>query len=154
MANPPYDGSTTQLQDTPHLPQPVPTGAVPPQSDLEWREGINPAADSLPLQMGGVPLPSAGELQAMHDADYILHAADGRMQRRPVEKVRLPPDPGSVQAIGAARGPDGAVYAAREESIFKSVDGGSTWTTQPHGRGPGGEAMPAETTAIRWRVED
>jgi hypothetical protein len=39
-----------------------------------------------------VPNPSAGDLLAMHEPPYILHAVDGVLSKVPVQKSRLPVD--------------------------------------------------------------
>ena len=38
-------------------------------------------------RLGGVDIPSAEVLKQMHDSQYILHAADGKLARVPVEKT-------------------------------------------------------------------
>jgi len=100
--------------------------------------------------LGGVPLPTAEELAAMHKLqkvpflqDYILHARGGKLTKVAVEKSLLPHDPkGNVQAVSIALAPDGAVYVNQGSIMCKSTDGGRTWTSHECGWGPGGERAP------------
>ena len=41
-------------------------------------------------RLGGVDIPSAEVLKKMHDSQYILHAAAGKLTCVPAEKVLLP----------------------------------------------------------------
>ena len=62
-------------------------------------------------RLGGVDIPSAEALKTMHDSQYILHAAGGKLTRVPVEKTLLPhSDDMSPQGTHVDVGPDGAVY--------------------------------------------
>lgn len=88
--------------------------------------------------MGGVTVPSFEELLQMHSSHYILHARGGTLTRVSVDKTLLPADRGTAQAIDATKAPDGTVYIQRDEHVFKSTDGGRTWTAyvfdHPSGR--------------------
>ncbi len=77
--------------------------------------------------MGGVTV-TEEQLRAMQEGDYILHACGGKLQKVPVEKVRLPRDPlGNVQRVCMVKAPDGTIYAAQHVYLHKSTDGGRTW---------------------------
>ena len=68
------------------------------------------------------------DLAAMQAGDYILHARDGRLDRVPVEKIRLPRDPyGHVQRLCLVQAPNGTIYAAQHTLLHRSTDGGATW---------------------------
>ena len=53
--------------------------------------------------MGGVSV-QPSELRAMLANDYILHARDGKLEKVPVRKVRLPRDPRATRSGSAWRG--------------------------------------------------
>ena len=77
--------------------------------------------------MGGVTV-TEEQLHAMQQGDYILHARGGKLEKIPVEKIRLPRDPlGHVQRVCMAQAPDGTIYAAEHVYLHKSTDGGRTW---------------------------
>jgi len=92
--------------------------------------------------LGGVN-PTAEEVTAMQEGQYILHAHGGELTKVPVEKSRLPHDAvGHSQIEETALGPDGAVYVNQGSIMCKSTDGGRTWT--PYQRNwPGGEGTGA-----------
>ena len=76
-------------------------------------------------RLGGVDVPSAEVLKQMHDSQYILHAAGGKLTRVPVEKTLLPhSDDMSPQGTHVDVGPDGTVYVKQ-----------SPGPMQIHGRG-------------------
>ena len=80
--------------------------------------------------MGGVPNPSAGDLLAMHESPYILHAVDGVLSKVPVQKSRLPVDAAQRhQGIRVAMAGDETVYVRQPNIMCKSADGGRTWTS-------------------------
>ncbi len=90
--------------------------------------------------MGGVPSPDRGALAEMHKGQYILHAKAGKITKVPVQKSRLPHDPGGhVQIVDTAVAPDGTIYVSQNTIICKSTDGGRTWTWHKRGPGPAGE---------------
>ena len=77
--------------------------------------------------MGGVKI-TTEDLEAMQAGDYILHACGGKLEKVPVEKIRLPLDPqGHVQRLCLVNAPDGTLYAAQHTILSKSTDGGRTW---------------------------
>ena len=81
--------------------------------------------------LGGVDVPSAEVLKRMHDSQYILHAAGGKLTRVPVEKTLLPhSDDMSPQGTHVDVGPDGTVYVKQSQVLCKSTDGGRTWTSR------------------------
>ena len=82
-------------------------------------------------RLGGVDVPSAEVLKQMHDSQYILHAAGGKLTRVPVEKTLLPhSDDMSPQGTHVDVGPDGTVYVKQSQILCKSTDGGRTWTSR------------------------
>ena len=82
-------------------------------------------------RLGGVDVPSAEVLKQMHDSQYILHAAGGKLTRVPVEKTLLPhSDDMSPQGTHVDVGPDGTVYVKQSQVLCKSTDGGRTWTSR------------------------
>lgn len=82
-------------------------------------------------RLGGVDIPSAEVLKQMHDSQYILHAAGGKLTRVPVEKTLLPhSDDMSPQGTHVDVGPDGAVYVKQSQVLCKSTDEGRTWTSR------------------------
>ena len=77
--------------------------------------------------MGGVSI-QPDELQAMQANDYILHARDKKLEKVPVEKIRLPRDPeGHTQRLCLVQAPNGTIYAAQHTLLHRSTDGGKTW---------------------------
>jgi hypothetical protein len=77
--------------------------------------------------MGGVEV-TAKQLKEMQADDYILHARNGKLQKVPVEKIRLPLDAqGHVQRLGLILTPNGTIYASQYTLISKSTDAGKTW---------------------------
>ena len=105
-------GQTAERLTIPHQPQPVGTE-----------------------RMGGVDIPDVETLRQMHDSRYVLRAWDGKLQKRIVEKNRLPADPGNVQHIWMVKSTTSAIYVCRQKHIFKSNDGGRSWTAHPSGDG-------------------
>jgi len=87
-------------------------------------------------RLGGVDVPSAEELLAMRESDYILRARDGELTRVPVEKAMLPHDPAinpqSVQC-GVRQSPDGVVYVMLQHIVCRSSNGGRSWDSHPAG---------------------
>ena len=82
-------------------------------------------------RLGGVDVPSAEVLKQMHDNQYILHAAGGKLTRVPAEKTLLPhSDDMSPQGTHVDVGPDGTVYVKQSQVLCKSTDGGRTWTSR------------------------
>ena len=82
-------------------------------------------------RLGGVDVPSVDVLKQMHDDQYILHAAGGKLTRVPVEKTLLPhSDDMSPQGTHVDVGPDGTVYVKQSQVLCKSTDGGRTWTSR------------------------
>ena len=82
-------------------------------------------------RLGGVDVPSAEVLKQMHDSQYILHAADGKLTPVPVEKALLPhSDDMSPQGAHVDVGPDDTVYVKQSQILCKSTDGGCTWTSR------------------------
>ncbi len=82
-------------------------------------------------RLGGVDVPSAEVLKQMHDSQYILHAAGGKLTRVPVEKTLLPhSNDMSPQGTHVDVGPDGTVYVKQSQILCKSTDGGRTWTSR------------------------
>ena len=82
-------------------------------------------------RLGGVDIPSVEVLKTMHDNQYILHAAAGKLTRLPVEKTLLPhSDDMSPQGTHVDVGPDGAVYVKQSQILCKSTDEGRTWTSR------------------------
>jgi len=80
-------------------------------------------------RLGGVDVPSAEVLKQMHNSQYILHAADGKLTRIPVEKTLLPhSNDMSPQGTHVDVGPDNTVYVKQSQVLSKSTDGGRTWT--------------------------
>lgn len=78
-------------------------------------------------RLGGVEV-SASDLKAMQDGDYILHACGGKLEKIPVEKIRLPLDPqGHPQRLNMALAPDGTLLASQQTLFHISHDGGKTW---------------------------
>jgi len=83
------------------------------------------------MLMGGVPVPPAEFLDAMHQSQYVLHARDGELTQVPVERVLLPHCKGMhPQAVQIDLGPTGTIYARQFTQLCKSIDGGCTWTSQ------------------------
>ena len=84
--------------------------------------------------MGGVDHPTKAKLLAMHQGSYILHACSGKLTKAPVEKSRLPGDPGnwSHQGIRMAATGDGTIFVKLRTRMCKSVDGGRTWVSYQH----------------------
>ena len=81
--------------------------------------------------LGGVDVPSVDVLKQMHNGQYILHAAGGKLTRVPVEKTLLPhSDDMSPQGTHVDVGPDGTVYVKQSQVLCKSTDGGRTWTSR------------------------
>ena len=82
-------------------------------------------------RLGGVDVPSAEVLKQMHDSQYILHAARGKLTQIPAEKTLLPhSDDMSPQGAHVDVGPDGMVYVQQSQILCKSTDGGRTWTSR------------------------
>ena len=82
-------------------------------------------------QLGGVDVPSAKVLKQMHDSQYILHAAGGKLSQVPAEKTLLPhSDDMSPQGTHVDVGPDGTVYVKQSQVLCKSTDGGRTWISR------------------------
>ncbi len=80
-------------------------------------------------RLGGVDVPSAETLKQMHDSQYILHAAGGKLTQVPVEKALLPhSNDMSPQGVHVNLGPDDTVYVRQSQVLCKSTDGGCTWT--------------------------
>ena len=97
-------------------------------------------------RLGGVDVPSAEVLKRMHDSQYILHAAGGKLTHIPVEKALLPhSDDMSPQGTHVDVGPDGTVYVKQSQVLCKSTDGGRTWTSRSL---MGMEGLPGG----HWRV--
>ena len=97
-----------------------------------------PTAKLKTHRLGGVDVPSAGVLKAMHKGQYILHARAGKLSKVRVEKVLLPHDRDtSPQAIHLAKAPDGTVYAGLAAIMCKTTDEGKTWTSYDRERGIG-----------------
>ena len=90
-------------------------------------------------RLGGVDVPSAEVLKEMHEGKYILHAAQGKLTKVPVQKALLPHDSeANPQAIQLVKAADGTVYAGLATIICKSTDGGRRWTSHKKGaRGNG-----------------
>ena len=85
-------------------------------------------------QMGGVDVPSAGALKAMHGSQYILRARGGKLTKVPVAKTLLPHCAKfSPQAVQVDLGPGGTIYSRQLTMLCKSTDGGRTWSSQPIG---------------------
>ena len=77
--------------------------------------------------MGAVSI-QPDELRAMQASDYILHAREKKLEKVPVEKIRLPRDPeGHTQRLCLAQAPNGTIYAAQHTLLHRSTDGGKTW---------------------------
>ena len=77
-------------------------------------------------RLGGVDVPSAEVLKQMHDSQYILHAAGGKLTRVPVEKALLPhSNDMSPQGTHVDVRPDGTVYVQQSQILCKSTDGGA-----------------------------
>ncbi len=82
-------------------------------------------------RLGGVDVPSTEVLKQMHNSQYILHAAGGKLTRVPVEKTLLPhSNDMSPQGTHVDVGPDGTVYVKQSQILCKSTDGGRTWTSR------------------------
>ena len=82
-------------------------------------------------RLGGVDVPSAEVLKQMHDSQYILHAAGGKLSHVPVEKTLLPhSDDMSPQGTHVDVGPDSTVYVKQSQVLCKSTDGGRTWISR------------------------
>ncbi|MBI86088.1 MAG: hypothetical protein CMJ81_23065 [Planctomycetaceae bacterium] len=93
-------------------------------------------------QLGGVDVPSANLLKAMHGRPYVLHARGGKLNKVVAEKTLLPHDPAaSPQSVYAYLGPDGAIYARLANIMCKSTDGGRSWTQYPAAKSFGKYAM-------------
>ena len=99
--------------------------------------------------MGGVPNPGGDVLLAMHEAQYVLHARDGKLTKLPVEKSRLPADPRQRhQGIMVARADDGTVYVRQPDIMCKSTDGGRAWTSHPDPDDPAWFQILADGTFV------
>ena len=87
-------------------------------------------------RLGGVDVPSAEDLLAMRESDYILRARGGQLTRVPAEKALLPHDaeinPQGVQC-GVRQSPNGDVYAMLQSIVCRSSDGGRSWDSHPLG---------------------
>lgn len=82
--------------------------------------------------LGGVDIPSAEDLLAMRESNYILRARGGKLTRVEAEKHLLPHDPqANPQAIEAALSPEGIVYVRLASIMCRSADGGRTWDACP-----------------------
>ena len=76
-------------------------------------------------RLGGVDVPPAEVLKQMHDSQYILYAAGGKLTRVPAEKTLLPhSNDMSPQGTHVDVGPDGTVYVKQSQILCKSTDGG------------------------------
>ena len=97
-------------------------------------------------RLGRVDVPSPEVLKKMHEGQYILWAARGKVTEVPVEKALLPhSDDMNPQGTQVDVGPDGAVYVRQSKILCKSTDGGRTWTAKP--------ITPAGSkTGWRWKV--
>ncbi len=96
--------------------------------------------------MGGVTTPSADVLMRMHQNQYILRAAGGKLTHVPVERVVLPHSDGmSPQSVMVDLGPDDVVYVRQSKFLCKSADGGRSWSATPIKKGGG-------SAGFRWRV--
>ena len=83
-------------------------------------------------RLGGVDIPSAEDLLAMRESNYILRARGGKLAQVEAEKYPLPHDPqANPQAIEAALSPEGIVYARLASIMCRSADGGRTWEAYP-----------------------
>ena len=97
-------------------------------------------------RLGGVDVPSAEVLKRMHDSQYVLRAAGGKLTQVPAEKALLPhSDDMSPQGAQVDMGPDGALYVRQSQVLCKSTDGGRTWSSQSLA------AMKADPGS-RWKV--
>ena len=79
-------------------------------------------------RLGKLPVPSVTVLKEMQAGKYFLHARAGRLERVPVEKVKLPGAAGEEGGL-LALGPGGTVYVGRRTLLCKSTDGGRHWTS-------------------------
>ena len=77
--------------------------------------------------MGGVTV-TEQQLREMQAGDFILHARNGKLEKVPVEKIRLPLDPKAhYQGLSLIKSPEGVIYASQATIMSKSTDGGKTW---------------------------
>jgi hypothetical protein len=77
--------------------------------------------------MGGMSV-QPSELTEMQANDYILHGYDGKLEKVPADKIRLPLDPqGHTQRLCMVQAPNGTIYAAQHTLLHKSTDAGKTW---------------------------
>ena len=79
-------------------------------------------------RLGKLAVPSDTVLKEMQAGKYFLHARAGRLERVPVEKVKLPGAAGEEGGL-LALGPGGTVYVGRRTLLCKSTDGGRHWTS-------------------------
>lgn len=80
------------------------------------------------VALGGI-LPSAKQLMAMRNRDYILRASAETLTKIPAKKIPLPLDPyGHVQCLALFTDANNTIYAAQRSILSKSKDGGKTWT--------------------------
>ena len=81
-------------------------------------------------QLGGGDFPTADELVAMHEGNYILRVHAGEITKVPVEKSRLPFDAKFHPQGGLLlHAHDALIYAKQRTVLSKSMDGGITWTS-------------------------
>lgn len=100
---------------------------------LPRTQGAEKSEEQLQTEvLGGVTCPSAEELAAMQNGQFILRARDGRLTKVPVQKNGLPHDPkGHIQRVWTAQSPlDRNIVYVNQGSLFcKTIDGGKTWTS-------------------------
>lgn len=84
--------------------------------------------------LGGVPVPSDEEHEAMQRGQYILRAHRGSLTKVPVEKIVLENDPrGHPQVQRMLKGPGEVLYIFGGSLMYKSEDGGRSWSSSATG---------------------
>ena len=95
--------------------------------------------------LGGVAA-TPEQLRQMQADDYILHVRDGKLQKVPVQKTRMPRDPKAhYQGLALIQAPGGAIYAIQHTIMSKSTDGGKTWEHL--------QRNPAQNGFRDWRAQ-